>query len=278
LTDDGVRFVSAASVSLEAYAAAITSSFEGYPVQVNFTAAMLARRARFEQYDLESSLVALDGGEAVGMAGLAIRGGRGWVTGFGVVPGWRRRGLGRRLMSALLERARACGLRRLSLDVLTGNAAAIRLYESAGMHFTRDLLILDRPADYAPRPAPRAAEPGEAPADELLRHYWRLHPEPPAWQREMASLLAADLRGLYVGARRRPRAYALLGHGRDGHTYLSDLAAADADAAEKMCAVLDRLGGSLKVINEPERGLFAAPLRAHGFAEVMRQHEMTMEL
>jgi ribosomal protein S18 acetylase RimI-like enzyme len=278
LSNDGVRFVSAVSVSLEAYAAAITSSFEGYPVQVNFTAAMLARRIRFEQHDLECSLVALDGDEAVGMAGLAIRGGRGWVSGFGVVPGWRRRGLSRRLMSALLERARAYGLRRLSLDVLTVNTAAIRLYEGAGMRVTRDLLILERPADYAPRPAPRAAEPKEAPADELLSHYWRLHPEPPAWQRELAALLAADLRGFYVGGRRRPRAYALLSQGRDGQTYVSDLAAADSADSEEMCAALDRMGGSMKVINEPERSPFAAPLRAHGFVEVMRQHEMTMEL
>src|SRR3712207_1968164 len=136
--DDGVRFVSASSLSLEAYAAAINSSFEGYPVQINFTAAMLARRVRFEQQDLETSLVACDGEAVAGRAGLAVRGARGWVSGFGVVPAWRRRGLGRRLMSALVERARAYGLRALSLDVLAENAAAIRLYEGAGMRVTRD--------------------------------------------------------------------------------------------------------------------------------------------
>lgn len=265
----------AATLSLEAYAAAINACFEGYPVQVTFTAPMLARRVRFEQHDLESSLLARDGDETIGMAGLAIRGGRGWVSGFGVVPAWRRRGLGRRLMSALLERARAYGLRRLSLEVLAGNDAARALYEVAGMRVTRDLLVLDRPADYAAR----GGAPKEAPAFELLRHYWRLHPEPPAWQREMACLLAADLRGFYVGDRRRPRAYALVGYGRaDGYTYLSDLAAADAAHAEEMCAALDGLGGTVRAVNEPERGPFAAALRRHGFAEAMRQHEMTMEL
>jgi GNAT superfamily N-acetyltransferase len=270
-----VRFVSAATVSLEAYAAAITAAFEGYPVQISFNAAMLARRVRFEQHDLESSLVALDGDEAIGMAGLAIRGGRGWVSGFGVVPGWRRRGLARRLMSALLERARVYGLRQLSLEVLAENIAARRLYEGAGMRVTRDLLVLDRPADYATR---RRGALREAPADELLRHYWRLHPEPPAWQRELSALLAADLRGFYVGGRRRPRAYALLGYGRDGNAYVSDLAADAADAAEAMCAALGRLAGPMRVVNEPERGPFAAPLLAHGFVEVLRQHEMFLEL
>ena len=278
MTDDGVRFVSATTVSLEALAAAISASFEGYAVPINFTAPLLARRLRFEQHDLESSLVAFDGGEAVGVAALAIRGGRGWVSSFGVVPAWRRRGLGRRLMSALLERARAYGLRRLTLEVIKGNDAAQRLYEGAGMRVTRDLLVLDRPEGHAPPSAHGGGAPKEAPAADLLRHYWRLHPEPPAWQRELPALLAADLRGFYVGERRRPRAYALLGRGRDGNTYISDLAAASAEHAEEMCAALGGVSGPLKILNEPERGPFAAPLLAHGFVEVLRQYQMTTEL
>lgn len=270
-----LKFVSAASLSLEAYAAAINASFEGYPVQITFTASMLARRVRFEQYDLESSLVAFDGEEVVGMAGLAIRGTRGWVSGFGVVPSWRRRGLGRRLMAELLERARGYGLRQLSLEVLSENIAARRLYEGVGMHVARDLLVMERPAEYVP-PASRA--PKAATAAELLRHYWRLHTEPPAWQRELSALLAADLRGFYVGGLRRPRAYALAGYARDGNVYLSDLAAADADAAREMCAALGRVERAFRIVNEPERGLYAAPLLEHGFKVVLRQHEMRMEL
>jgi len=276
LTEDGVRFVSAASVSLEAFAAAFTSAFEGYPVDISVDATWLARRARYEQHDLVNSLVALDGAEAVGMAVLAARGTRGWVGGFGVVPARRGRGLGRRLMSELVERARAAGLRRLSLEVLAGNTAAIRLYEQAGMRVTRDLLVMERPAEWAA--APRGAVPQEAPAAELLEHFTRLHPEPPAWQREPAALLAANLLGLYLGARSRPRAYALVRHTSEGDTFLSDLAAADARQARAMCAALALPGRALRVQNEPERSPYVAPLLEHGFAEVLRQHEMTMEL
>ncbi|MFL6331715.1 MAG: hypothetical protein ACJ754_00055 [Pyrinomonadaceae bacterium] len=79
--------------------------------------------------------------------------------------------------------------------------------------------------------------------------------------------------------RRRPRAYGLLGHGRsDGDTYVSDLTAARAVDAEALCAALDRVVGQVRVVNEPERRPFAAPLLAHGFTEVLRQHEMSMEL
>jgi ribosomal protein S18 acetylase RimI-like enzyme len=292
-----LEFVSAAAVSLEAYAAAFTSAFQGYFHPVAHDAATLARRVRFENYDLANSLLALDGDQVAGIAALAVRGERGWCAGLGVVPELRGRGLGGRLMSALLERARAAGLRRLSLEVLTVNVAARRLYEGTGMHVTRDLLVLER-RDKRPAVAPpprvpveararasvsveapsRSSVPKEAPADELLAHFARLHPEPPAWQRELASLLAADLRGLRVGGRRRPRAYALLGYGRDGVTYISDLAAEDVRGARELCAALDSAPGPLKVVNEPERSLFAQPLVEHGFAEIARQHEMTIEL
>src|SRR5687768_17284421 len=197
MSDEPLKLVSAGSVSLAAYAAAYTASFAGYFHPVAHDVATLARRVRFEHYDLENSLLAYDErGEVAGVAALAARGARGWCAGLGVVPAQRGRGRGRELMSALLERARSAGLRRLTLEVMAVNTSARRLYEWAGMSVTRDLLVLERPADFAPA-TPRRAPKG-ADADELLAHYARLHPEPPAWQRELPSLSAADLRGLYV--------------------------------------------------------------------------------
>jgi ribosomal protein S18 acetylase RimI-like enzyme len=264
-------------VSLEAYAAAFTSAFRGYQHPVTHDAVSLARRVRIEQYDLASSLLALGaGGEVAGVAALAVRGERGWCAGLAVVPERRGRGLGRALMSALLERARAAGLRQLSLEVLSVNTPARRLYESFGMRATRELLAFERAAEGAA--GRRAAAPKEAPAAELLQHFSRMRTEPPAWQREPASLLASDLRGFYVGGRRRPRACALVGLGRGGITGVNGLAAEDAAQAEAMCAALGRVPGLLRIVNEPARSLFVAPLLAHGFKEFTRQHEMTMGL
>ncbi|HYN84831.1 MAG TPA: GNAT family N-acetyltransferase, partial [Pyrinomonadaceae bacterium] len=135
---DPRRIVPATSVSLEAFAAAFTESFEGYFLPVILNGVWLARRVRREQYDLANSLIAYVGGEVAGVAALAVRGRRGWCAGFGIVPGLRGRGLGRELMSAFVARARAAGLRRLSLEVIAPNVAARRLYESAGMSVTRD--------------------------------------------------------------------------------------------------------------------------------------------
>lgn len=50
----------------------------------------------------------------------------------GVAPGHRGRGVGRLLMTALLDEARAQGVPGLSLSVEDGNDAARHLYESCG--------------------------------------------------------------------------------------------------------------------------------------------------
>src|SRR5437868_10898086 len=233
LSDDRLRFVPAASVSLEEYAAGFTASFVGYHFNLTLDAARLARKIRVEQHDLQHSLVAYEGDELVGVAALAIRGEAGWVGGFGVVPRRRGRGLGRLLMTALLERARACGLRRLTLEVLAQNTAARRLYEGAGMHVARDLLILARAVGSGPSKVEESDSLKKAAPAELLSHFARLHAEPPAWQRDVPSLLTGRARGFYLGERGRPRAYALMSDGLDGNAYVSDLAAADAARSEE---------------------------------------------
>ena len=54
------------------------------------------------------------------------------VLTFGVLPESRRRGLGRRLMGALLARARDSGAVRVWLEVAEDNPAALALYTGAG--------------------------------------------------------------------------------------------------------------------------------------------------
>lgn len=281
MSENGLRLVTAASLSLVKFAEAFTAGFGGYKHPVMLDATRLARRVRQEQYALEHSLVAFEGRKAVGVAVLAVRGETGWVPGLGVVPARRGRGLGRRLMAALLARARECGVRRLSLEVLAHNATARRIYEEAGMSVERDLVLLDRlegaPGRGAAKGRRRVLK--EAAPAELLTHFARLHAVPPQWARALPSLLVkGGMRGFYLGDRARPEAYALLTDGTDGITYLSDLGAADAASARELCDALAPLTAPLKLINEPEASLFVAPLLERGFVEVERQHEMVIEL
>lgn len=241
MTNERLRFVSASSVSLEEYAETFTAGFGGYPLPLTFDAPKLSRKIRTEQYDLLHSLIAYEGDERAGVAVLAIRGEAGWCGGFGVVPERRGRGVGRLLMEELLKSARAAGVRRLKLEVLAGNTAARRLYEGAGLRVVRDLLVLERDAESF---APEGDALEDAATAELLPHFARLHLVAPAWQRDLPAMLVGRSRGLRLGPRECPRAYALLWEGSDGKRYLSDLAASDAASARELSAGLARRGRS----------------------------------
>jgi ribosomal protein S18 acetylase RimI-like enzyme len=52
--------------------------------------------------------------------------------GMGLLPAYRGRGLGRRLLTAAVDAGRKRGFERIELEVFASNTAAIRLYESAG--------------------------------------------------------------------------------------------------------------------------------------------------
>jgi len=80
-------------------------------------------------------LVALDGEQVVGYAGLCDYPDEAWVQTMAVAAAQQRRGLGARLLDALLEEAARRGQRVVSLEVRADNAPAQRLYARHG--FTR---------------------------------------------------------------------------------------------------------------------------------------------
>jgi GNAT superfamily N-acetyltransferase len=92
--------------------------------------------------DTEFLLAAADGAEPAGVAQLRFRygiwraGGDCLLEDLFVDERARGAGLGRGLVAATLERARARGCRRVELDVNEANATAQRLYESFGFSAT----------------------------------------------------------------------------------------------------------------------------------------------
>ncbi|MFT3734043.1 MAG: GNAT family N-acetyltransferase [Rhodocyclaceae bacterium] len=56
----------------------------------------------------------------------------GGVIGIGLLPEWRGRGIGRKLMTHTINAAWAAGFTRIELDVLQNNQRGMRLYESLG--------------------------------------------------------------------------------------------------------------------------------------------------
>lgn len=275
---DHLHFTNALSVSLDELASAFNAGFAGYFYPMHMTSEILARRVRMEHVDLQQSLLADNGEELVGFALLGLRGREAWCGGLGIVPKFRGNGFARQLMSELFTRARACGVTRLSLEVLTKNTPAIRLYERFGMRVTRDLLILEHTGT-ANSIKGSWQELHDAEPDTLLRNFERLHTWQPAWQRDSASLLSADgLHGVCLGNDDEPDAYALLVTRPDGVTQVIDLAAASAAHAGVLSADLANSCGAIRVVNEPEDSFFITALIEHGFTEVERQYEMSCHL
>ena len=68
----------------------------------------------------------------VGHAILGLGAGEAHVLNVCVRPEFRCRGVGRRLLAHVLERARAAGMAEAFLEVRPSNTAAIRLYQSMG--------------------------------------------------------------------------------------------------------------------------------------------------
>lgn len=77
-------------------------------------------------------LVALQDGVAVGYAGLCDYPDEAWVQTMAVAPDRQGRGLGTRLLVALLEQADRLGQRRVALEVRADNEAAQALYARHG--------------------------------------------------------------------------------------------------------------------------------------------------
>ena len=76
--------------------------------------------------------VVCDGARAVAYAGMMCVAGEGQITNVAVHPDYRRHGLGRAVVEALLQYARQNRFFEISLEVRASNRAAITLYETLG--------------------------------------------------------------------------------------------------------------------------------------------------
>ncbi len=71
-------------------------------------------------------------GRVVGCCGIRNIAGVGEITNVMVAAGYRKKGIGKKMMEYMLEKAAKDGIGDCTLEVRVGNQAAIRLYESLG--------------------------------------------------------------------------------------------------------------------------------------------------
>lgn len=283
MKDGDFLITDTSGMSVAELAEGTNRTFAGYFVPVQHAPLGFAARCRQLGMDVGQSVALRHrDGRLAGLTMLAIRSERGWCGGFGIVPEFRGRGLSRRLVEALIARARGAGLRTLQLEVITQNDPAIRTYARAGFQHVRDLLILSGSAGRdALGEAPGWEVAEVAPLDALCTGA-DLPQSVPCWQREPVTLLLTDhltaliaCRGGRVGAVLLSRRDPAGGPVCPLHLAFTDEAAARALLA-RACA-----GGeppALFVLNEPEDSPALPLFQSLGLREQRRQHEMRITL
>ncbi len=134
-----LQFSPATDFSIAELARLFTAGFEGYLIPVAVGPELLARIIRRDGTDLSRSLVAVRESEPVGLAMVAPRYERIRLAGMGIVPGARRTGVGRALLTEFLTRAKAEAFEQAWLEVFEQNIAALSLYQSAGFTMVQRL-------------------------------------------------------------------------------------------------------------------------------------------
>ncbi|TFG69977.1 MAG: GNAT family N-acetyltransferase [Anaerolineales bacterium] len=179
--------VPAAQLPYDHLARLINQTFADYYLTVWLDAYQFERMCYEEDIDLTKSVVAMVNDVPVGISLFSIRDSQGWISGVGVLPLWRRRGVAIRILHHIQAVARSDKLANLRLEVLTQNAGALALYRQLGFRWERDLLVLTlEPGLFSylsPPPGILRADP-----DTLLKAYHRFHSMRNPWQRELPSL------------------------------------------------------------------------------------------
>ncbi len=261
------RLEPASTFDDERLAALFTAVYAGYWHPIEIDATGLRRMVTTYDFDLDASVVALDGDEPIGVGMLAARRDRGWIGGMGVVPDRRGTGIGTAITERLLEGARSSGVGRVRLEVLEQNAPAIAVYRKLGFLDRPDVVVWQLAA------APDVHRAEDADLDEVLEELSTLGSEAP-WQRNAATIArmregGAELRGV------RAEHGAAVFSTTSAHAALHDLEASTVESARALLrAPFERGAASLLFLNGPSAGIAAAALRAAGATRLAVQHEL----
>jgi ribosomal protein S18 acetylase RimI-like enzyme len=271
-----------AQVPEEALVQALNAAYADYFTPIYLTVPSFRQLVSREDILPERSVAALCGDQIVGMGLLAVREARAWIGGLGVIPAFRRQGVGRQLMGALLGHAHRATCRRVQLEVITVNAPARALYLSLGFRQQRRLSVLFT-GEGSSLPSPDAGlQVDDASPASLLHELPRFLAAPPPWQHEIDSMWAVIDR--VEGLAARDRLGDLLGlclwSGDETQAGVMSLAGRSPETGAALLAALRRRvpQARLAYLNVPEDDPMLPVLLAAGFQETLAQYEMIAEL
>lgn len=115
-----------------------------YMVPMQMTPDQFREYIRLYDVDLQRSFVAVQSGAVQGIGMLGMRPGQAWITRLGVLPAFRKTGIGLAIVRRLVDQADAIGIPRISLEVIEGNRGAEQLFLKFGFRPFRRLHVLGR--------------------------------------------------------------------------------------------------------------------------------------
>lgn len=122
-------------------------AFSDYLITFQLTPRQLERHIILNAVDLNRSVGCFQGEKMVAftMNGFGMWNGKSTIydAGTGVVPGFRRQGLSRKMFATLFPMCEELGIEQCLLEVITENEKAVNLYKNLGFHPTRTLLLLE---------------------------------------------------------------------------------------------------------------------------------------
>lgn len=131
------------NIDLEKLVAVINLSFSDYIVPLQLNLEMLKSKIKAEDIKLELSVGVFDGEEMLGCMLHGLRAAEEGLTVYngatGVIPAHRGKGLVRKMYEYLLPELKKLAVKKMVLEVITGNHSAIKAYEKMGYSVDRTL-------------------------------------------------------------------------------------------------------------------------------------------
>jgi ribosomal protein S18 acetylase RimI-like enzyme len=188
--ESALDLIPASAFSYEELVEAYNHTRVDYLVPMPMNAAKLREYVETYSVDLDSSVVAVDGNEVLGLAMLGSRANRAWLTRLGVIRSKRRRRTGWQMVTHLIAQARQKKADHVILEVIKNNQPALGLFQKMGFSPIRELLVLRRPPSQSQIESPLLAKIVSLGYVEAVQLLQRRHIQP-SWIDEYESLVNA---------------------------------------------------------------------------------------
>ncbi|REC62776.1 GNAT family N-acetyltransferase [Chryseobacterium pennae] len=178
-----MEFKTLANVNIEELLAVFNHSFSDYIVPFHLTKEVLVSKIETEKLDMNLSVGAFEGGKLVSFILQAEKLEKGqkiiYNGGTGVVPESRGKGLVRKMYDFIIPILKERNADILLLEVIEGNAAAIRAYENLGFKIVRRLLCFKGDINSTAENTKITIKEMKDIQWEELRSFWDIEP---SWQ------------------------------------------------------------------------------------------------